>query len=663
MSEDSVRQIADYLTDGYWEAQGAFRHSFDVAPGGTLTVNITALTAEGQQLAKWGLEAWTNVSGIQFEFVTNPNANITFDDNEDDAFARVTSLDSTQGRLISTHVNVATSWLESYGTTMDSYSFQTYIHEIGHALGLGHSGPYNGHLDSFPLFLDDSWHITVMSYVPQTDNERLSASFATVVTPMVADIAAIHELYGEPDSVNGGNTTYGYRSNVGGYMGEYFDMWATGQDNPFFYVNTDEVSHVTFADIDNDGDIDMYTVGADFFTVSAYENRRLASGEQKYYLISQFAWFEPITDLEVADFDNDGDMDYFIHTLYGYNIFQDTGTELSDYYSYIYKPGDTVYVDSELADYDNDGDLDIISTDRMGYVYIHWNNGTPTRPDFTDNPTHWELSKRIWNFEFVDIDADNDLDIFITDHYADIYLMELENNTYTYNYLPNPLAGIWYGDVPDSVVSEFTFVDMDNDNDMDAVVVGNEGHLYYFENTGTNRSPEYTPTTFGKGTTFTIYDTDGYDTLHLYRDIHNQYISLEPGSASSVFGLTDNLVIAHDTVIEKVVAGKGDDIIIGNDANNTITGNLGDDRLFGGPGKDTFVFYDDKSHDRILDFTVGEDKIDLRRVEHIDDYGDLFYLEQDGSLIFLLSDTGNDTKIELPGFTIDDFSPNDFLFA
>jgi hypothetical protein len=28
--------------------------------------------------------------------------------------------------------------------TIDSYSFQTYVHEIGHALGLGHGGPYNG---------------------------------------------------------------------------------------------------------------------------------------------------------------------------------------------------------------------------------------------------------------------------------------------------------------------------------------------------------------------------------------------------------------------------------------------------------------------------------------------------------------------------------------
>ena len=40
-------QIADYLTDGYWEGDGGSRRAFDVAPGGTLTADITALTVRG----------------------------------------------------------------------------------------------------------------------------------------------------------------------------------------------------------------------------------------------------------------------------------------------------------------------------------------------------------------------------------------------------------------------------------------------------------------------------------------------------------------------------------------------------------------------------------------------------------------------------------------
>ena len=81
--EGTYDDIADYLTGGFWEWIGSTTsRAFDVQPGGVLTTNITALTEEGQQLARWALEAWTKVTGIKFEFVDDDNALITFDDNE-----------------------------------------------------------------------------------------------------------------------------------------------------------------------------------------------------------------------------------------------------------------------------------------------------------------------------------------------------------------------------------------------------------------------------------------------------------------------------------------------------------------------------------------------------------------------------------------------------
>ena len=41
---------------------GAIAGLFDLAPSGALTANITDLTEKGQQLARWALEAWTNVT-------------------------------------------------------------------------------------------------------------------------------------------------------------------------------------------------------------------------------------------------------------------------------------------------------------------------------------------------------------------------------------------------------------------------------------------------------------------------------------------------------------------------------------------------------------------------------------------------------------------------
>ena len=224
-------QIADYLTDGYWEWAGGSRRAFDVAPGGTLTADITNLTAEGQQLARWALEAWTKVTGINFRFVES-DADITFDDAGENA---ITSTTWSGNQIISSHVNVSTDWLDAYGSTIDSYSFSTYIHEIGHALGLGHPGPYNGPGLINNIFPGDSVQATVMSYFRQTGNTYIDASLAEAVTPMIADIVAIQNLYGVPTDINAGDTVYGYQSNLDGYLGQLFALWTGERNDPEVY--------------------------------------------------------------------------------------------------------------------------------------------------------------------------------------------------------------------------------------------------------------------------------------------------------------------------------------------------------------------------------------------------------------------------------------------
>ena len=232
--------IARHLTDGYAQWLGSARSAFDVGPGDRLDVDISALTAEGGQLARWALEAWTNVTGIRFRVTRSDDAHITFDDAEEGAFARWTS---SGGRIVESNVNVSTEWLAEYGTSMDSYSFQTYIHEVGHALGLGHPGNYGADADEPPvtygddnLFANDSWQATVMSYFSQTTNTDVDASFAHVVTPMIADIIAVQDLYGVPADIHSGNTVYGSGSNVGGHLGELFSLIAGEDRDPDVYA-------------------------------------------------------------------------------------------------------------------------------------------------------------------------------------------------------------------------------------------------------------------------------------------------------------------------------------------------------------------------------------------------------------------------------------------
>ena len=86
------------------------------------------------------MEAWEMVVDLDFVEVSSGEM-ITMDDNSSGAWAYAPG--GTQSST-GVELNVSETWLDSYGTTLDSYPYQTYIHEIGHAIGLGHQGNYNG---------------------------------------------------------------------------------------------------------------------------------------------------------------------------------------------------------------------------------------------------------------------------------------------------------------------------------------------------------------------------------------------------------------------------------------------------------------------------------------------------------------------------------------
>jgi serralysin len=209
----SYTQIADQLVNGYW---GGDWHSFDVTQGGTITVNLTALTTAGQTLARAALAEWSDVIGVNFQSVTT-GGQIVFDDSDDGAYT-----DSAwSNHVISTsNVNISTQWISDYGTSLDSYSFQTYVHEIGHALGLGHAGNYND-TATYPddaLYSNDAWSATVMSYFSPEESSYFADqgfSYDFALTPMSGDILAMQTLYGLSTTTRTGDTTYGYASNSG----------------------------------------------------------------------------------------------------------------------------------------------------------------------------------------------------------------------------------------------------------------------------------------------------------------------------------------------------------------------------------------------------------------------------------------------------------------
>lgn len=79
-------------------------------------------------------------------------------------------------------------------------------------------------------------------------------------------------------------------------------------------------------------------------------------------------------------------------------------------------------------------------------------------------------------------------------------------------------------------------------------------------------------------------------------------------------GTDDNDIILGHAGNDVLDGGLGDDVLYGGSGNDILIGGLGDDILTGGSGEDLFKWVDgdlDGSTDRITDFKIGEDKIDL----------------------------------------------------
>lgn len=219
--EYSVAEVADYLADGYW---GSGPYTWNIQPGQSISVNTSALNVNGKFFANAAMDAWSAATGIQFSIVSTGGQIVIDDAVAGSAYSNFSY--NGQNRITSAVINVGTDWILGEEGRLDSYSFQTYIHEFGHALGLGHGGNYNGSAiyGSDNVYLNDSWHISVMSYFDQIQNTYVSGDRAFAITPMAADILAIRNMYGSMASIRSTNTIYGESGNTGSYLDQIISL-------------------------------------------------------------------------------------------------------------------------------------------------------------------------------------------------------------------------------------------------------------------------------------------------------------------------------------------------------------------------------------------------------------------------------------------------------
>jgi hypothetical protein len=256
----------------------------------------------------------------------------------------------------------------------------------------------------------------------------------------------------------------------------------------------------SFADIDNDGDVDLLIQGATA-AKKLLRNNIIGTGAATFTDISSmlhFATNGPTWSACWADVDSDGDVDVFIgssnsHPDVGDFLRNDGGLGFTDasVATNLDDPG--FHQNVAWADIDSDGDLDLIlameGPTEEHEIYLQ-GPGMVFTPVGAAAGFQQPVGVKAYGMAIGDTDGDGDLDVYISTCRAD--------NNIRNNFYENRLAQtgvLSFVDIADTNGTQFTrnsygaeFQDMDDDGDLDLVMVGADGEATkIFRNNGGNQ--------------------------------------------------------------------------------------------------------------------------------------------------------------------------------
>ncbi|MBP6317063.1 MAG: cadherin-like domain-containing protein [Rubrivivax sp.] len=154
------------------------------------------------------------------------------------------------------------------------------------------------------------------------------------------------------------------------------------------------------------------------------------------------------------------------------------------------------------------------------------------------------------------------------------------------------------------------------------------------------------------GSQTTIVDDGGVDTLDASALNTGVSLDLTPGHLGSAgitpagFSGVDNLGVSASTVIEHAVGSPFDDVLLGNDIDNTLSGGLGNDWSEGGAGTDTAAF-----EGRRADYEVSNQfgKVFVKARDGVSGFDTLIDIEHlhfsDQTVVLSPKVLGNDSRL------------------
>jgi len=348
-------------------------------------------------------------------------------------------------------------------------------------------------------------------------------------------------------------------------------------------------------DVDNDGHKDFFSGGSND---GVHFLRMSGRGSGTWSSLNNGTMFMQCANM--ADINNDGWLDAFgCHDNAAPKIWLNNGSgslSYNDYVDFTTSPSSDMNGNygSVFIDFDNDGDLDFfiahcrqgvnVSSDPRRWNRLFVNDGTN---HYTDEALTYGAQNReqSWTTDFGDVDNDGDLDMVVTNHSRS---MELFLNDGT-GHFTDATSGS--GLEISAAFLQSKFEDLDNDGYLDLITSGNLGGSaeFYFHGNGNgtftqmpNMLPEpssYNLHTFalgdmnhdgfidvyaGYGSGYVTYSTTRRDELYLNNGNSNHFINFNlEGTTSNRDGIGARVTLygAWGTQIREVRAGESYGIV------------------------------------------------------------------------------------------------------